>query len=62
MWYTGLDPITKQSVKVQRNLKDRKYQRVFVQLFNPVKCVTPCKRGYRSRHRPGWKTARHRSQ
>jgi uncharacterized radical SAM protein YgiQ len=35
MWYTGLDPITKQPVKVQRNLKDRKYQRALMQFFKP---------------------------
>jgi uncharacterized radical SAM protein YgiQ len=35
MWYTGLDPITKKPVKVQRNLKDRKYQRALMQFFKP---------------------------
>ncbi len=35
MWYTGLDPITKQPVKVARNLKDRKLQRALMQFFKP---------------------------
>jgi uncharacterized radical SAM protein YgiQ len=35
MWYTGIDPISKQPVKVARNLKDRKYQRALMQFFKP---------------------------
>jgi hypothetical protein len=35
MWYTGIDPISKQPVKMQRNLKDRQYQRALMQFFKP---------------------------
>ena len=35
MYYTGLDPFTKQPVYVARNLRDRKLQRALVQFFKP---------------------------
>jgi hypothetical protein len=33
MYYTGIDPFTKQPVKVSRGLKDRKLQRALMQFF-----------------------------
>jgi len=35
MYYTGLDPFTKQPVPIARNLKDRKLQRALMQFFKP---------------------------
>src|ERR1700736_6320092 len=35
MYYTGLDPFTKQEVYVARNLRDRKLQRALMQFFKP---------------------------
>src|SRR6266436_5762651 len=35
MYYTGMDPFTKQSVYVARNLHDRKLQRALMQFFKP---------------------------
>jgi hypothetical protein len=35
MFYTGLDPITKQEVYVARHLRDRKLQRALMQFFKP---------------------------
>jgi hypothetical protein len=35
MYYTGLDLFTKQSVKVARNLNDRKMQRALMRSFRP---------------------------
>jgi uncharacterized radical SAM protein YgiQ len=35
MWYTGIDPFTKQPVKIARNLNDRKLQRALMQFFKP---------------------------
>jgi hypothetical protein len=35
MYYTGIDPITKQEVYVARNLRDRKLQRALMQFFKP---------------------------
>jgi uncharacterized radical SAM protein YgiQ len=35
MYYTGIDPFTKQPVHVARNLKDRKLQRALMQFFKP---------------------------
>ncbi|MHB1424300.1 MAG: YgiQ family radical SAM protein [Gemmataceae bacterium] len=35
MYYTGIDPFTKQEVYVARNLKDRKLQRALIQFFKP---------------------------
>jgi uncharacterized radical SAM protein YgiQ len=35
MYYTGIDPITKQEVYIARNLKDRKMQRALLQFFKP---------------------------
>jgi hypothetical protein len=35
MYYTGIDPITKQQVYIARNLKDRKMQRALLQFFKP---------------------------
>ena len=35
MWYTGVDPFTKQPVKIARNLRDRKLQRALLQFFKP---------------------------
>jgi uncharacterized radical SAM protein YgiQ len=35
MYYTGIDPFTKQEVHVARNLRDRKLQRALMQFFKP---------------------------
>jgi uncharacterized radical SAM protein YgiQ len=35
MYYTGIDPFTKQKVYVARNLRDRKLQRALMQFFKP---------------------------
>jgi hypothetical protein len=35
MYYTGIDPFTKQEVYVARYLKDRKLQRALLQFFKP---------------------------
>lgn len=35
MWYTGVDPFTKQPVPIARNLRDRKLQRALMQFFKP---------------------------
>ncbi|MCL4201073.1 MAG: YgiQ family radical SAM protein [Pirellulaceae bacterium] len=35
MYYTGLDPFTKQPVTIARNLSDRKLQRALMQFFKP---------------------------
>jgi radical SAM superfamily enzyme YgiQ (UPF0313 family) len=35
MYYTGLDPFTKEPVHVAHNLKDRKLQRALLQFFKP---------------------------
>jgi hypothetical protein len=35
MYYTGLDPFTRQEVHVARGLRDRKMQRALTQLFKP---------------------------
>ncbi len=35
MYYTGIDPFTKQAVYVARNLRDRKMQRALMQFFKP---------------------------
>jgi hypothetical protein len=35
MWHTGIDPFTKQPVKVARGLTDRKMQRALMQFFKP---------------------------
>jgi uncharacterized radical SAM protein YgiQ len=35
MYYTGIDPFTKQEVYVARNLRDRKLQRALMQFFKP---------------------------
>jgi uncharacterized radical SAM protein YgiQ len=35
MYYTGIDPFTKQEVYVARNLRDRKLQRALLQFFKP---------------------------
>jgi hypothetical protein len=35
MYYTGIDPFTKQEVYVARALKDRKMQRALMQFFKP---------------------------
>lgn len=35
MWYTGIDPMTGQRVKVARNLSERKFQRALMQFFKP---------------------------
>jgi uncharacterized radical SAM protein YgiQ len=36
MYYTGLDPFTKNPVHVARNLRDRKLQRALMQFFKPA--------------------------
>jgi hypothetical protein len=38
MYYTGIDPFTKQLVYVARNLQDRKLQRALMQFFKPENC------------------------
>jgi len=35
MYYTGIDPFTKQEVFVARHLRDRKLLRAMLQLFKP---------------------------
>jgi uncharacterized radical SAM protein YgiQ len=35
MWYTGIDPFTKQPVTVAKGLRDRKLQRALMQFFKP---------------------------
>ncbi|HZZ78004.1 MAG TPA: YgiQ family radical SAM protein [Gemmataceae bacterium] len=35
MYYTGIDPFTKQEVYITRNLRDRKMQRALLQFFKP---------------------------
>jgi uncharacterized radical SAM protein YgiQ len=35
MYYTGIDPFTKKSVKTAKNLNDRKLQRALMQFFKP---------------------------
>jgi hypothetical protein len=35
MYYTGIDPMTKQEVYIARNLRDRKMQRALLQFFKP---------------------------
>jgi hypothetical protein len=35
MYYTGIDPFSKQEVYVARNLRDRKLQRALLQFFKP---------------------------
>jgi hypothetical protein len=35
MYYTGIDPFTKEQVYVARNLRDRKLQRALMQCFKP---------------------------
>src|SRR5438874_442052 len=35
MYYTGIDPFTKEEVYVARHLKDRKLQRALLQFFKP---------------------------
>jgi uncharacterized radical SAM protein YgiQ len=40
MYYTGIDPFTKQEVYVARNLRDRKLQRALMQFFKPENWFT----------------------
>jgi hypothetical protein len=35
MYYTGLDPFTKEEVHIARHLRDRKLQRALLQFFKP---------------------------
>jgi Domain of unknown function (DUF3362) len=35
MYYTGMDPFTKQEVFIARHLRDRKLQRALLQFFKP---------------------------
>src|SRR5262245_49219542 len=35
MYYTGIDPFTKQEVFIARHLRDRKLQRALLQFFKP---------------------------
>jgi radical SAM superfamily enzyme YgiQ (UPF0313 family) len=35
MYYTGIDPITKQEVYIAKNMRDRKMQRALLQFFKP---------------------------
>jgi hypothetical protein len=40
MYYTGIDPFSKQEVYVARNLRDRKLQRALLQFFKPANWFT----------------------
>jgi len=40
MYYTGLDPFTKEPVHVARNLRDRRLQRALLQFFKPENWFT----------------------
>src|SRR6201982_2231348 len=40
MYYTGIDPFTKQEVYVARGLRDRKMQRALMQFFKPENWFT----------------------
>ncbi len=40
MYYTGIDPFTKMPVKIARGMRDRKMQRVLMQLFKPENWFT----------------------
>jgi hypothetical protein len=40
MYYTGIDPFTKQQVYVARQLRDRKRQRALMQFFKPENWFT----------------------
>jgi len=40
MYYTGLDPMTKRSVRVAKGLRDRKLQRALMQFFKPENYFT----------------------
>ncbi len=40
MYYTGIDPFTKQEVYIARNLRDRKMQRALMQFFKPENWFT----------------------
>ena len=35
MYYTGIDPFTKEEVYIARNLRNRKLQRALLQFFKP---------------------------
>jgi radical SAM superfamily enzyme YgiQ (UPF0313 family) len=43
MYYTGIDPFTKQEVYVAKGLRDRKLQRALMQFFKPENGL-PCAR------------------
>jgi hypothetical protein len=40
MYYTGIDPFTRQEVYVARHLRDRKHQRALLQFFKPENWFT----------------------
>ena len=40
MYYTGIDPFTKEEVYVARGLRDRKLQRALMQFFKPENYFT----------------------
>src|SRR5258707_10635913 len=40
MFYTGIDPFTKEQVYVARNLRDRKMRRALMQFFKPENWFT----------------------
>jgi hypothetical protein len=40
MYYTGIDPFSKEEVYVARHLRDRKLQRALMQFFKPVNWFT----------------------
>jgi hypothetical protein len=40
MYYTGIDPFTKEEVYVARHLRDRKLQRALMQFFKPKNLFT----------------------
>jgi hypothetical protein len=40
MYYTGIDPFTKQEVNISKGLRDRKMQRALMQFFKPENYFT----------------------
>jgi hypothetical protein len=44
VFYTGIDPFTKQKVYVTQHLRDRKLQRALMQYFKPEKTLKSAKR------------------
>jgi hypothetical protein len=40
LYWTGIDPFTKQEVYVAKDIRDRKMQRALMQFFKPENCFT----------------------